>query len=82
MNFKNYLNQLPKEKRHELAQLGGTSVGQLNNIAYRCSTCAPAIATFIERFSDGVVTRQELRPDDYWLIWPDLPAPATAEQGA
>ena len=24
----------------------------------------------------GAVTRQELRPNDYWLIWPDLPAPA------
>ena len=21
------------------------------------------------------VTRAELRPDDYWAIWPDLPAP-------
>jgi len=33
----------------------------------------------IERATGGQVTRQELRPDDYWLIWPDLPAPAHAE---
>lgn len=26
----------------------------------------------IERATDGVVTRQELRPDDFWRIWPDL----------
>ncbi|MGL4640598.1 MAG: transcriptional regulator [Shewanella sp.] len=30
----------------------------------------------IEKATDGQVTRQELRPDDFWLIWPDLPAPA------
>lgn len=42
----------------------------------------------IERATSGAVTRAELRPDDYWLIWPDLPAPAatqlpaTAEQVA
>lgn len=29
----------------------------------------------IERATKGAVTRQELRPEDYWLIWPDLPAP-------
>lgn len=29
----------------------------------------------IERATNGAVTRQELRPDDYWLIWPDLTAP-------
>lgn len=34
----------------------------------------------IETATSGAVTRQDLRPDDYWLIWPDLPAPA--EQGA
>ncbi len=39
----------------------------------------------IERATDGAVTRQDLRPDDYWLIWPDLPAPEAAQpagQGA
>ncbi len=34
----------------------------------------------IERATAGVVTRAELRPDDYWLIWPDLPQPATAQE--
>jgi DNA-binding transcriptional regulator YdaS (Cro superfamily) len=29
----------------------------------------------VARVSKGVVTRQELRPDDYWMIWPDLQAP-------
>lgn len=29
----------------------------------------------IEKATNGAVTRQELRPHDYWLIWSDLPAP-------
>lgn len=30
----------------------------------------------IERATAGQVTRADLRPDDFWLIWPDLPAPS------
>ena len=36
----------------------------------------------IERATSGAVTRADLRPDDYWLIWPDLPAPTPAEAKA
>ena len=36
----------------------------------------------IERATAGAVTRQDLRPDDYWRIWPDLEAPANAQQEA
>ena len=41
-----------------------------------------AYCVAIERATGGKVSRQELRPDDYWLVWPDLAAPtqrATAE---
>ena len=30
----------------------------------------------IERATGGKVTRRDLRPDDFWLIWPDLAKPA------
>jgi DNA-binding transcriptional regulator YdaS (Cro superfamily) len=36
---------------------------------------SPEYALAIERATSGAVTRQDLRPDDYWLIWPDLPVP-------
>lgn len=36
---------------------------------------SPENCLSIERATGGQVTRQDLRPDDYWLIWPDLPAP-------
>jgi DNA-binding transcriptional regulator YdaS (Cro superfamily) len=33
----------------------------------------PASCVALERDGAGLITRQELRPDDYWLIWPELP---------
>jgi len=36
----------------------------------------------LERATNKAVTRQELRPDDYWLIWPDLKAPKRQAEAA
>jgi DNA-binding transcriptional regulator YdaS (Cro superfamily) len=36
----------------------------------------------IERATNGQVTRADLRPHDYWRIWPDLPEPEKVEEGA
>jgi len=38
----------------------------------------------IERFTDGAVTRRDLRPDDWHLIWPELASAdqVTAGEGA
>lgn len=36
----------------------------------------------IEKLTDGVVTRRDLRPDDYWEIWPDLAKDETPEKAA
>jgi len=33
---------------------------------------SPIYATAIERATNGLVTRQDLRPNDWWLIWPEL----------
>lgn len=33
----------------------------------------------IERATNGKVTRRELRPDDFWRIWPDLAHMAPTE---
>lgn len=41
----------------------------------------PAQKAFeIVKATKGSVTLQDLRPDDYWLIWPDLKAPADAKR--
>jgi DNA-binding transcriptional regulator YdaS (Cro superfamily) len=57
----------------------GTSLGHMKNVGYGHRSCDPALALSIERETEGLVTRQEMRPQDYWRIWPDLPAPASTE---
>lgn len=32
-------------------------------------------AVDIERATDGEVTRRDLRPADWWLVWPELVTP-------
>lgn len=82
MELKTHLLTLTKEARDQLARECGTSLGHLQNVAYRYRPCAPEVAVAIWRATGGKVTREELRPYDYWLIWPDLPAPANIAQAA
>lgn len=58
-----------------LADAIGVGQSAISNLATRGGTPSPANCLAIERATSGAVTRQDLRPDDYWLIWPDLSAP-------
>lgn len=77
MKFVDHLKSLPPDQREELARQCGTSVGHLRNMSYGYRPCSPELAAAIERHTQGAVTRQELRPTDWHLIWPEL-APAHA----
>ena len=64
-----------------IAQLGGVSklasalgVGQsaVSNWRARGTTLDAAHCAAIERATAGAVTRRDLRPDDWHLIWPEL----------
>jgi len=84
MNLHDYLSQPGSLTVSELAGLIGVKSEQQirqwqHGYADRIPGASNCLA--IERATEGKVTRQELRPDDYWLIWPDLPHPATT-QGA
>lgn len=35
----------------------------------------PKTCVAIEKVTNGKVRRQDLRPNDFWELWPDLPAP-------
>ena len=43
---------------------------------------SPGNCLAIERVTAGAVTRKELRPQDYHLIWPDLPKTKTQRKAA
>jgi DNA-binding transcriptional regulator YdaS (Cro superfamily) len=87
MNLSEYLSTGGALTVGELRQaIGARSDAQIRQWqhGYAGRLPSPANCVAIERATGGAVTRQDLRPDDYWLIWPDLPAPtekACAEAG-
>lgn len=59
-----------------LAQLIGARQSAVSNWRARKSKIDAALCSQIERVTDGVVTRQALRPNDWHVIWPELAAKA------
>lgn len=75
MSLKLHLAELSQDQRSKLAQGCDTTVGHLRNVSYGLREASPALAMQLERKTKGAVTRRDLRPNDYHLIWPEL-APA------
>ena len=72
MKFKTYFFGLPKSERKLFAENVGTSVGHLTNFSYGYTRLAPVTCAAIEKKTSNAITRKDLRPDDFWKIWPDL----------
>jgi len=82
MKLKPYLQSLPDAgAREAFATRCETSVGHLNNVAGGFKTCSTELAVAIWEASGGVVTRQELCPDNWWKRWPDLRDQPVQAQG-
>lgn len=62
--------------RADFARRCDTTYFHLRNIVYYGKPCGVVLAVSIERESGGAVTRQELRPNDWASIWPELRADA------
>jgi hypothetical protein len=87
MDLKTYLKSLDDEDaRAAFAQRCETTLGHMRNCMYvEGKRLAPDVCVLVERHSDKKVTRQELRPDDWHRIWPELvtadhPAPKPAPE--
>lgn len=77
MDLLTYLKSLPDEQAREtFAAKCGSTIGHLRNVGYRYKTCAHKLAALIWENSGKVVSRESLCPDDYWVVWSELPAPA------
>ncbi|WP_236185053.1 transcriptional regulator [Pseudomonas protegens] len=61
-----------KAASDEAVAATGTTRGYLRQIAYGNKLSSAEIATSIEFATGGAVTRQDLRPDDWSRIWPEL----------
>lgn len=72
MQFKAYFFRLSRQERKDFAEKVGTSVGHLTNFCYGYTKLAAKVCVAIERESSKAVTRQEVCPDDWMAIWPEL----------
>lgn len=71
--LKTYLRGLPDdEAREAFAGRCGTSLGHLRNCSNGYRPCAPELAVSIERESARAVRRWDVRPEDWYRIWPEL----------
>lgn len=94
MELKPYLDALPRGGVTAFAEALEISTVYLFQLAARQNKREPSpeLCVRIEKATFGGVMRWDLRPTDWWRIWPELisvpgaPAipkePATAEQGA
>lgn len=71
MNLKQYM-QAKKGNATKLAAALGIPLSFLSQMASGDRTVSPERASAMELASDGQITREELRPDDWKLIWPEL----------
>lgn len=72
MQLKEYLSGLPRGTATELAEKLAISLSFLSQMASGVSAISPERCVAIEQATVGMVTRKELRPNDWDRIWPEL----------
>jgi len=72
MELRKYLFEMPPQERQAFAESVGTTARHLTNVAYGSRTLDEKVCVAIEQCTRKIVTRQELRPEDWHLIWPEL----------
>ena len=72
MNLKQYIDDLPRGGASALAEAIVVPPSFLSQMASGKASVNPAYAVKIEQATNGVVTRKDLRPDDWEAIWPEL----------
>lgn len=72
MDLKTFLSDMTVVDRESFAKRCDSTRGVLQNIMYGVRPCSAELAVAVERESGGVVRRWDLRPDDWWRIWPEL----------
>lgn len=67
-----YINNLPASSRNIFASNCGTTLGYLRKAASTGQVLGAEICVAAELASKGEVTRKDIRPTDWHLIWPEL----------
>ena len=72
MDLKSYLSSLERGEPSRFAEKLGVSISYLSQLASGKSPVSVSRCLEIETKTDGMVTRRDLRPDDWMKIWPEL----------
>ena len=74
MDIDSYLTSAGSPDAKTFAGVIGVSVDQLRQWRHRYDNRRPGpeLCVVIEKVSDGVIRRWDLRPDDWHRIWPEL----------
>ena len=76
-----WLKETPINEARARCILQHTTWDYVRQIAYGYKLVGPRKGVAIERITG--VSRQLMRPHDYWLAWPDLPTPhSQADEGS
>ncbi len=67
-----YINALSTPDQADFAFACKTTIGYLRKACSKGQLLGPALCSAIERESKNAVTRIDLHPDDWHLIWPEL----------
>lgn len=73
--LKNYLAPMSRAQRAAFAARCRTSTNTLRNIAYGQKRAGAALCIAIEQATGGAITRADLRPEDWPLLWPEYAPP-------
>lgn len=71
MDLKTYISQLERGGPSRLAAALNVSPSYLSQLAAG-SPISPARCVELEKATSGRVTRKDLRPNDYFDIWPEI----------
>lgn len=66
------MHEFTTTERTQIASDCGIGTDYLYQVLTGRKVPSAEIALAIERHTNFLVKRQELRPDDFWRIWPDL----------
>lgn len=78
MNLKNHFASLERGRAAQIATEMKISPSYLSQMVAGTAPISPARAVEFERVLGGAVTRQDIYPDDWHLIWPELVDKAAA----
>ncbi len=70
--LRNYLKEFTADQKPEFEKSVGSKIAYLRKAISINSKLSPGLCMQIEKATNGLVTRKDLRPNDFHIIWPEL----------